>query len=681
MDITDNKFDIGEYVDKDSQCIKLSKAIDAARKWASDAMRVIILPTDTIEELENDWVAFNGMIKKNRRESDWKSIELFGLTNQDRYEKYRSDFLQDDITDNERYDIDRLSESAVSDPISGDYYEPTEINYSTIEVEKAKKWAEESNRIIIIPTRTLAELEQLWDSYQAMVLKHRRESDWMSTELFGITNLKHYEYLKNQFLKEDLSNNQDEKYGSVVESTTSSDIGSYMVELCKNNPLTGLSRLLELSSRNNGIYEDRLISNVIDDSINSIEKYTTITAGDIYYGDMPYFAPDDMIDMGIHSDNPDDNYFGAVADNDSIAEYSVKEWFEMYRASSAGFYTEFYKLSSSWVNTVRGLMEGLKTIDQDDDYSINARKQSILELGWNPDIEFTNRNRKIANECARLRMNKNITSKVIDLREFRSIETGNSVLNEDTSVSKLRPVFIVVIDNKYDYNIGVSFSHELNRVYTYNFRNQEYVIRDMSKDTNANISVFAVFFAKEEYDSIKKYITDLKENNIDLEYKYDKLFAYIFNIKKQDSDIRKVCATFVYRITSVIGVEGKGISNADETGRIYILYSGISNRYNKNRVASILNSLNRTAVVKESNYRFSESGYINHIVHCIHNDSSSLLEAVHDQSVLSNKNTKKLVETVSNMIAIKPYRFTASDNSNSIAALEAVIFNNFDIVL
>ena len=56
-------------------------SISSAIEWANDAMRTIIIPTEDLQDLEDQWVKFNSMIKKHRRESDWKSIELFGITN------------------------------------------------------------------------------------------------------------------------------------------------------------------------------------------------------------------------------------------------------------------------------------------------------------------------------------------------------------------------------------------------------------------------------------------------------------------------------------------------------------------------------------------------------------------------------------------------------------------------
>ena len=78
------------------------------------------------------------------------------------------------------------------------------LNYTTYDIEKAKEWAEEAMRTIIIPTSTLRELEELWFNYCNMSLDKRMESDDVSVRLFGLNNQYHYECLKKEFLKDDI---------------------------------------------------------------------------------------------------------------------------------------------------------------------------------------------------------------------------------------------------------------------------------------------------------------------------------------------------------------------------------------------------------------------------------------------------------------------------------------------
>ena len=86
--ILDDEFMISTYLNKEpsvNEVIDNSKAIEKAIQWSADANRVLIIPTCDLDDIEDQWNKFNQMPKKSRRMSDWKSLELFGWTNQDTY--------------------------------------------------------------------------------------------------------------------------------------------------------------------------------------------------------------------------------------------------------------------------------------------------------------------------------------------------------------------------------------------------------------------------------------------------------------------------------------------------------------------------------------------------------------------------------------------------------------------
>lgn len=76
--------------------------IDQAKAFMTDTYWTIIIPTMTLEELEDSWLKFTSMTMKQRRLSDSKSLEIFGCTNQNMYEILKSAFLRkDDLEDND----------------------------------------------------------------------------------------------------------------------------------------------------------------------------------------------------------------------------------------------------------------------------------------------------------------------------------------------------------------------------------------------------------------------------------------------------------------------------------------------------------------------------------------------------------------------------------------------------
>ena len=108
--------------------------IEKARYWGVVNTRAIVYPTKLEEDLNELWYQFNSMIRKNQRESDWKSLELFGVDNKTHYEYLKSKFLKQDIPD----ELD-----AVED----------EVDYSTVmgeackDIKTARKFVRDVGRL------------------------------------------------------------------------------------------------------------------------------------------------------------------------------------------------------------------------------------------------------------------------------------------------------------------------------------------------------------------------------------------------------------------------------------------------------------------------------------------------------------------------------------------------------
>lgn len=633
-------------------------AVEEAKKWSTDAMRTIILPTKDLSDLENQWIKFNMMIKKNRRESDWKSIELFGATNQMRYEKMKDELLMSDIDDMidvaPQIDDSSITESYVTLDPADSYYDADAVNYSTSDVEKAKEWAKDSNRIIIIPTRTLDELESLWDSYNMMIKKHRRESDWMSLDLFGLTNLKHYEYLKSQFLKQDVNNSKD--YNMYIEAVTTNNMKKYINSVCLNESSSESTKLLiDLLLPHKNIYEEVIVNNIISDALDSFDGELTNACQNVQipYGDMPYLSPDEMIDMGVYGQSHVDNYFDAVADNTMINEdVSVKEWFEMYKAFDDGFYTEMGDISSDWVNKVRELSYELnKMIESGADESvINSRKQSLLELGWNPYIDFNNKSRSIARESAYDRMSaKSTTTKFVDLKEFVKHNSEDRAISEASLNQNFQPVYIVLVEGKSQFSstiksitkciyshAAIAFDHTLEHMYSYGFQERKHPGFGEEKIENipkgSRIRVYTFFVSKQIKEKLESTIDKFKKNIDKTRYSYKNLFTYIFNIP-YENDWNMICSQFVDRCLKLVGIDMTKKSSSlvspkmlddcsKNESRIYDIYDGKWEKYNPSKVANTVNSLRSKAKpLKEQQtmYYVNEVSYINGIIDNIYN--------------------------------------------------------------
>lgn len=79
--------------------INIDKSFELAEQWCKETGFVMILPCANVNEIDERWEAFNMMTHKHRRVSDWKCLELFGLTNLQMYKYWRGLMLKSDGID------------------------------------------------------------------------------------------------------------------------------------------------------------------------------------------------------------------------------------------------------------------------------------------------------------------------------------------------------------------------------------------------------------------------------------------------------------------------------------------------------------------------------------------------------------------------------------------------------
>lgn len=696
-DILDREYNISSYL-KHKDDGKLDTYDDNDKitdllKYQEESDHVIIIPTGDLADLESQWVSFNNMVKHHRRESDWKSIELFGKTNQERYEELRNMILRDDIPNYGEYDIPindtinhddvPVTEGAIGSELDL-YYDMDEVNYSGEDVDKAIKWSEESNRVIIVPTRSLEELESLWDSFNGMVLKHRRESDWMSEELFGVTNLRHYEFLKNNFLRLDID--KDREFETMYEHTmlvgdSQRNVASYLVSEFGNMSRLGITkRLLEMSLPDKPIYEELLTNTVISDVIDAYEDFSIqVPTMDLYSsGDLPYYDPEDMIDMGVFGQSPSDNYYGCIPDNTFINEdITVREWFEMYKYKMNGMYSEYSQYTSDWISKIRELTFGLDKIKESgDENAINARKQSILELGWNPDVPFTNKNRVIAKEIVISKLKiKEECSQVIDLKHFRADDKPDFALREEFSETPLKPIFIILTEgatafssaikmwtNSIYSHASIAFDSSLKEMYSYGINNSPNGIRggfikEDVKNTpkGKRIGVYTFFVSENVLNKVKEMIASLQENIHKTSYSYTGIAGLMFHIP-ENSNWNMFCSQFVDRMMKLVGInitnKKSGLVTPEDlkkgskkNRKIYSVYEGLASKYNSYKIHNLIMGLMKKAKpIKESHHVvYTEKSYINSIISNI-DDPLALMEMSSYIHIVHNKATRALIE-------------------------------------
>ena len=536
-------------------------------KLADDYMRdtnyIIIKDTDDLEDLEKQWNTFcSYMTIRQQRLSDDKSIEIYGLTNLRHYEQLKSKLetdLHKQVEDPE--DEEETLTRIVQDPLP--------LVENTLDDESRDDAAEEYNKMsgydIIgkitgaTPEDKLKDLEAEYRNYKDQPAKYQRKADDESLRIYGMTAEERYRKLKSEL-------------------TPKIDPESFVGECIEE-------------------YRQDFI-------LESNQHKSTIKR----LNDTPYFTPSELIDLGVHGR---DNYYGVKADNDSLVNgVSVPTWFDTYKDICMDHIFEDY--SKEWIETLNNLYSDYDKIKESgDEDAINARKQSILDLGWNPEVEFSQENRIKASKRVNDILDRTIPRDIfISMDNIPEIDEEIS-FNEFANSVEYQPVFLVLTKGKTpiisdgikfvtksEYShASITFDPKLNEVYSFNMRHQNwgFIKENLSSFKDNFITVFAFFAENKVVKKLKATVYDFANHktNFDLRIFMNKILH--INRRPSKDQSQQVCSTFVDTVLKSGGINLVGdqkipapsdIYNGakSQPNKIFEVYNGIAPKYNGKKV-------------------------------------------------------------------------------------------------
>ena len=175
-------------------------------------------------------------------------------------------------------------------------------------------------------------------------------------------------------------------------------------------------------------YPDSPITSVLKTDVFDREKDGSKISVD---RDVPYFTPQQMYDLGIsyHSKTP---LYSPTPDCISINEKDIKKWYEEYKLKLEGYFGDDFTPSYEWRDTLNRLY---RDIDRLEGQALLNRKQSILDLGWNPEIPFSNEARKFARKKISNYVNTIYKSKVMNYEDCNLCIKSSKVFNESVEDS------------------------------------------------------------------------------------------------------------------------------------------------------------------------------------------------------------------------------------------------------
>ena len=247
----------------------------------------------------------------------------------------------------------------------------------------------------------------------------------------------------------------------------------------------------------------------------------------------------------------------------------------------------------------------------------------ILDEGYNPELPYSNSayNKYRENKETYILLNETTARDII-----RNAE--DSTPREISAMKKnMDPVFIVftsannIVSNSIKWftdsqwaHVSIGLDSSLDKTYSYvtDFTNHElgFGIEGLDKykkqDPTMNIRVFAFFVTKHQKEKMRKEIQKFIKHKSETKYAFENIIKVV---TRQDMDNRltykqsMICSQFVYnilmigkfkmwkKINGVIVPEHlQGLSNDN---RVYEIYTGSVCRYNKSKIDTLLNTLQK----------------------------------------------------------------------------------------
>lgn len=577
----------------------------------------------SLEELEQDKQEFDSMSYKRRRLSNDLSIEKYGENNITRYNRMKSKFVKA-IPPEEPSSTDQVKPDTDTDiSIPSDIVEESTISTSidNIEIDSEDVWnyklqkariAEHDGMIIMVIVRddllpsdyTMEDLDILTDKYNDFLMLNsdkRQLSNDTALGIFGMDNYNLYQTICNAILQrleaEEMNVSDAESYGELIrtnESRIDSLLHKMDIEYEKDNLLFS-----------EAVHFENIINSAPKDNIDEYVPQMT-----------PFFTPDEMESFGVFSGEI--NMYADKPDNSLMDDSTpVIEWFRDYKRSNG--YMENERV---WYTTLRRLYEDYDRIKANGTQEeIDARKQSILELGWNPELPFTP---KLLSE-ARIRVSKYIKNNLPEIIDVKKYYNEAKLLTDRKISDEIVPVYIVLsytrtfvgrvikswIRSEYAH-IAMGFTPELSNLYTFNISKgkdkklhsgftKESLKYDYAGSEKNIVLVNAMFVTRAQYMRMKDALAWFEDHREQTTYAIDNLFKIAINKSANyDIQMKMVCSQFVDSIFRLANIklsdkENNLVTPADieraKNPRIFTVYEGPATKYDSAKVRAMVDDL------------------------------------------------------------------------------------------
>ena len=259
-----------------------------------------------------------------------------------------------------------------------------------------------------------------------------------------------------------------------------------------------------------------------------------------------------------------------------------------------------------------------------DKNKIKHIKESIYELGWNPEIPFS-----LESACkVGIRHNSYNNISFIDLTEsgVPAVEEIPNNATYENLKDKIVPVFVVLVagnslagasikwftDSQWSH-ISIGFDSKLKTLYSFNFYIDEFKVTNgfsiegkdlyLKQNRNMKIKTYCLFVTPEQKESMLEAIDWYIKNKNKTRYDFGNIFKITLRSNKDSNDKDKmICSQFVYSILKLANFKMKITKNNSKItpsdidklandARFYCMYEGKLSEYNSNVIDNMIKKI------------------------------------------------------------------------------------------
>lgn len=299
------------------------------------------------------------------------------------------------------------------------------------------------------------------------------------------------------------------------------------------------------------------------------------------------------------------------------------EWFKEYKLLQNGIVSEKF-------------MELNKQRLSDLYENINEDADTILKLGWTPDISLTSDNLEKVSATTAFRIRCNLCTN--EFYDATSIHDDDYI--EESTKDNKNPVYIILVYTastfgkmikEYTHGIythaAMSLDNTLNKLYSFNLNNQFNKLGGFSiesiegykKDNkDAIMCVYTTFVNDDKKRKLDKQINYFIGNIDKTKYSIINVFSLIAN-KPIELANDMICSQFVDRMLKSVDVDITGMASSlvtpndiykSTSNKIYKVYEGRVDEYNHKKIQAKVNKLRRSSITeaKSAPVQFDKDG-------------------------------------------------------------------------